>query len=92
MENNINNLEEADNLDFNKEEQKEEIKNEFSNDNSLELYRISDAIDKIKAEIQKVVIGQDTTIDLLLAAIFANGHVLMEGVPGIAKTLIAYFL
>ncbi len=92
MENNINNLEEADNLDFNKEEQKEEIKNEFSNDNSLELYRISDAIDKIKAEIQKVVIGQDTTIDLLLAAIFANGHVLMEGVPGIAKTLIANLL
>ncbi len=56
------------------------------------LNHISDAVVRIKREIHKVIVGQDETIDLLLAAIFANGHVLMEGVPGIAKTLTAKLL
>ena len=43
----------------------------------------------IKNEIAKVIVGQDKTIDLLLAALLANGHVLLEGVPGVAKTLLA---
>jgi MoxR-like ATPase len=57
-----------------------------------DLNHISDAVARIKREIHKVIVGQDETIDLLLAAIFANGHVLMEGVPGIAKTLTAKLL
>jgi MoxR-like ATPase len=57
-----------------------------------DLNHISDAVVRIKREIHKVIVGQDETIDLLLAAIFANGHVLMEGVPGIAKTLTAKLL
>jgi MoxR-like ATPase len=44
---------------------------------------------KIRHEIGKVVIGQDKIIDLLMAGIFTGGHVLLEGVPGIAKTLTA---
>jgi MoxR-like ATPase len=44
-------------------------------------------LDKAKAEIAKVVIGQEEVIDSLLKALLANGHVLVEGVPGIAKTL-----
>ncbi len=56
---------------------------------SLDLYKISDAVDNMKREIQKVVIGQDNTIDLLLTGLLSGGHVLMEGVPGIAKTLMA---
>src|SRR5690606_23758085 len=44
---------------------------------------------QIKREIGKVVVGQDTIIDLLLAGIFTGGHILLEGVPGIAKTLTA---
>jgi MoxR-like ATPase len=43
----------------------------------------------IKREISKAVVGQDTTIDLVLAGIFTGGHILLEGVPGIAKTLTA---
>lgn len=43
----------------------------------------------IKQEIGKVVVGQETIIDLLLAGIFTGGHILLEGVPGIAKTLTA---
>ncbi len=44
---------------------------------------------EIKQEIGKVVVGQETIIDLLLAGIFTGGHILLEGVPGIAKTLTA---
>ncbi|HTJ50636.1 MAG TPA: MoxR family ATPase [Cyclobacteriaceae bacterium] len=44
---------------------------------------------QIKNEIGKVVVGQETVIDLLLAGIFTGGHILLEGVPGIAKTLTA---
>ncbi|HTF21819.1 MAG TPA: MoxR family ATPase [Chryseolinea sp.] len=46
-------------------------------------------VERIKREIGKVVVGQETIIDLLLAGIFTGGHVLLEGVPGIAKTLTA---
>jgi len=44
---------------------------------------------KIKNEIKKVVFGQDQVIDELLTGLLAGGHVLIEGVPGLAKTLIA---
>ena len=43
---------------------------------------------KLRAEIGKAVIGQDTTIERLLVALLANGHVLLEGMPGLAKTLL----
>ncbi|CAN5330106.1 MoxR family ATPase [soil metagenome] len=57
-----------------------------------DLNHINNAVTRIKREIQKVIVGQDETIELLLAAIFANGHVLLEGVPGIAKTMVAKLL
>ena len=44
----------------------------------------------IRAEIGKAVIGHDDTVDLLLVALFAGGHILLEGPPGTAKTLLAY--
>ena len=44
---------------------------------------------RIRAEVGKAVIGQDSTIDILLTALFSNGHVLLEGPPGTAKTLLA---
>jgi MoxR-like ATPase len=46
------------------------------------------ARDSIKAEIAKVIIGQETVIDELLISILSNGHVLLIGVPGLAKTLL----
>lgn len=45
--------------------------------------------DALRAEIGKTVLGQHETIDLLLVALFARGHVLLEGPPGTAKTLMA---
>mgnify|MGYP001476773759 FL=1 len=44
-------------------------------------------IDKIFSEIRKVVVGQDYMIDRLLIGLFTQGHILLEGVPGLAKTL-----
>ena len=44
-------------------------------------------LEQVKSEIAKVVVGQQSLIDRLLLAILCDGHVLLEGVPGIAKTL-----
>ncbi len=60
--------------------------------NTLDVSKISDAVDRVKDEIHKVVIGQEKMLDLLLIAMFSGGHVLLEGVPGIAKTLTAKLL
>src|SRR4051794_11199911 len=45
--------------------------------------------ERVCGEVRKVVVGQDATVDLLLAAAALGGHVLLEGVPGTAKTLLA---
>ncbi|MCP4682024.1 MAG: AAA domain-containing protein [Desulfobacterales bacterium] len=47
----------------------------------------SAAINRIRSEFHKVIVGQETLIDRLLAALLCNNHVLIEGVPGLAKTL-----
>lgn len=49
--------------------------------------RESTVIDKIRTEIHKVIVGQESLIDGLLLALLCNNHVLIEGVPGLAKTL-----
>jgi MoxR-like ATPase len=46
--------------------------------------------DKIGAEVAKAVVGHDDSVELLLAAALVGGHVLLEGVPGVAKTLLAH--
>ena len=45
--------------------------------------------DRVVREVQKVVVGQDHVIEVLLAGTATGGHVLLEGVPGVAKTLLA---
>ena len=49
---------------------------------------LKNARERILAELRKVIVGQDVVIDQLLMALFANGHVLLVGVPGLAKTLL----
>src|SRR5439155_21487594 len=44
-------------------------------------------IGKLRAEIGQVIVGQEQLVDRLLVGLLANGHVLLEGVPGLAKTL-----
>lgn len=57
-----------------------------------DLSALQQSVDKLKHEIGKVIVGQDEMVELLLAAILADGHVLIEGVPGVAKTLTAKLL
>ena len=50
---------------------------------------IQDVRERLRAEVHRVVVGQDAVIDLMAVALLAEGHVLLEGVPGTAKTLLA---
>lgn len=54
--------------------------------------RLQALVAHVKDEIGKVIVGQEAAIDLLLATLFSGGHALVEGVPGIAKTLTAKLL
>ncbi|MDI9366571.1 MAG: MoxR family ATPase [Flavobacterium sp.] len=58
-------------------------------ENIVDTTPIQQAMAAVKAEIGKVLVGQDQMVELLLTAILAEGHVLIEGVPGVAKTLAA---
>ncbi len=55
----------------------------------IDLTLFAEKIEKLKQQISSVIVGQERTVDLLLTTILANGHALLEGVPGVAKTLIA---
>lgn len=58
----------------------------------LNLQPLQEAIGKIKDQISTVIVGQEKNIDQLLVALLSNGHILLEGVPGVAKTLTAKLL
>ena len=60
--------------------------------NRLDLTKVRLAADMVKDELKKVIIGQEDLMDQLLIGLFTSGHVLLEGVPGIAKTLTAKLL
>src|SRR6201746_1372590 len=54
-----------------------------------DLSKLNNAVEQIKATLGKIIVGQQDSIDLLIAGILADGHILIEGVPGVAKTLTA---
>jgi MoxR-like ATPase len=54
-----------------------------------DLTKLTAAVEQIKATLGSIIVGQQDTIDLLIAGILADGHMLLEGVPGVAKTLTA---
>jgi len=54
-----------------------------------DLTQLNAAVEQIKQSLGKVIVGQKDTIDLLIAGLLADGHLLLEGVPGVAKTLSA---
>ncbi len=60
--------------------------------NRIDLSQLKEAIDKIKMQLRKVIVGQDDFVELLLVSLLADGHVLIEGVPGVAKTITAKLL
>jgi MoxR-like ATPase len=55
----------------------------------VDVAEVRELAGRIKAEVAKGVIGQDETVELLLTALFARGHILLEGPPGTAKTFLA---
>jgi MoxR-like ATPase len=57
--------------------------------NRIDVTEVGALAARIRAEIGKAVVGQDEAVNLLLVALFAGGHVLLEGPPGTAKTLLA---
>lgn len=54
-----------------------------------DLSALNDAVMSIRSEIKKIIVGQDEMVRLIITALMADGHVLIEGVPGVAKTMTA---
>lgn len=70
-------------------ENPEENNDELHFNNRIPLDELKIAVDSIKKQLSKIIIGQEDFIELLIVSLLANGHVLIEGVPGIAKTITA---
>ena len=60
---------------------------QLSHDDVQSLERLRSAYGRIRSELAKVIVGQEAVLEQLLVAIFSQGHCLLEGVPGLAKTL-----
>jgi MoxR-like ATPase len=58
-------------------------------ENRIDLTGLAVIVEKIRTELNKIIVGQNEMIDLLITAMLTGGHVLLEGVPGVAKTLTA---
>ena len=54
----------------------------------MDLQKVQAIAEQLKEQVHKAVVGQDDALDLLLVSLFSEGHVLLEGVPGTAKTLL----
>lgn len=61
----------------------------FEQRDQTDLIWVAQKVNRVREEMRKYVVGQSEMIELLLAGIFSNGHLLLEGVPGVAKTLSA---
>jgi MoxR-like ATPase len=70
----------------------EESSNDLHFQNRLDLSELQENVMQIKQEVGKVIVGQKDMVDMLIAALLAKGHALIEGVPGVAKTITAKLL
>jgi MoxR-like ATPase len=70
----------------------QETENSVNFKNRIDLSELQQGISLIKDEMSKVIVGQKSMMDMLIASILANGHSLIEGVPGVAKTISAKLL
>ncbi|MCZ4319421.1 MoxR family ATPase [Aequorivita viscosa] len=70
-------------------ENPEEYNNDLHFNNRIPLEELKEAVNNIKTQLSKIIIGQEDFIELLIVGLLTNGHVLIEGVPGIAKTITA---
>tara|TARA_R110000823_G_scaffold307312_2_gene430070 strand:+ start:32862 stop:33860 length:999 start_codon:yes stop_codon:yes gene_type:complete len=70
-------------------ENPENNNDELHFNNRIPLQELQEAVESIKQQLGKIIIGQQDFVELLIVSLLANGHVLIEGVPGIAKTITA---
>ena len=70
-------------------ENPEEYNNDLRFDTRIPLDELKRAVNSIKTQLSKIIIGQEDFIELLIVGLLADGHLLIEGVPGIAKTITA---
>jgi len=70
----------------------EETTNGLAFQNRLDLTELQQNVNNIKQEISKIIVGQKDMVDMLIASLLAKGHSLIEGVPGVAKTVTAKLL
>lgn len=73
-------------------EEKERQEDSLQFNSRVDLTKLQGAVAQIKSELGKVIIGQQNMIELLIISILSNGHSLIEGVPGVAKTVTAKLL
>ena len=73
-------------------EDKSQDENPLEFNSRVDLTKLQEAVSQVKSELGKVIIGQKDMIELLIISILANGHSLIEGVPGVAKTVTAKLL
>lgn len=64
----------------------------LSFENKIDVSAVYDTMGKVRQELAKVIVGQEEAVEFLLAGVLADGHILLEGVPGVAKTLTAKLL
>ncbi|MCP9200041.1 MoxR family ATPase [Gramella sp. GC03-9] len=72
-------------MENNNPNQSEELKFE----NRIPLDDLKDSVQNLKDQLSKVIVGQENFVELLIVGLLSNGHVLIEGVPGVAKTITA---
>src|SRR5436190_1927369 len=65
----------------------EPTKSDFGQQDLEAIRKLKDAYDNIRKQLSRVIVGQDQVIEELLIAMFSRGHCMLEGVPGLAKTL-----
>lgn len=73
-------------------EDKEQQEDSLQFNSRVDLTKLQEAVTQVKSELGKVIIGQQNMIELLIISILSNGHSLIEGVPGVAKTVTAKLL
>lgn len=71
------------------EKQETTPNNEINFDSRIPLEDLKESVESLKSQLSKIIVGQEEFVELLIVALLTNGHVLIEGVPGIAKTLTA---
>jgi len=65
------------------------MENHESFESRVDLTKLKEGVEKIREQVGKVIVGQKQMVDLIITAVLADGHILLEGVPGVAKTLAA---